>query len=296
MQQNSVIAVVVTYNRLNLLIDLINSLRNQTYPISKIIVVNNGSTDETADWLEKQNDLTIFHQDNCGSSGGQYRSIKEAMTFDYEWVWVMDDDIIHDKNTLENLMKFADSEKVLTTLRYTNQNEVFYNDTLSYNLSSPFKSFWGKVINKDILDQNKDLIKADGITFEGPLIHRNIIKKVGLPLYNLFIYGDDTEFLIRVTKANYPIYIVKNAKTTRRLDYTLDQKDNNGKLIFNWKHYYIIRNIIVINRLHGNIFVRHLRPIIYLILWYLRASNSDDRAVVFKAFKDALKYKDNPPI
>lgn len=296
MEKNTVIAVVVTYNRLNLLKDLINSLRNQTFQISKILVVNNGSTDDTANWLNEQNDLTVFHQDNCGSSGGQYRSIKEAMNFDYEWVWVMDDDILHDESALENLMKYADSEKVLTTLRYTNKNEVFFNDTLNYNLSNPFKSFWSEVINKDILNKNKDLIKADGITFEGPLIHRKIIEKVGLPLYNLFIYGDDTEYFIRVQKANYPIYIVKNAKTTRRLDYILDQKDQNGKLIFNWKHYYIIRNIIVINRLHGNFIVKYLRPLIYLYLWYLRASSSDDKKVVLKAFRDGLTYKDNPPI
>ncbi len=292
MQKNTVIAVVVTYNRLELLKDLINSLRSQTFKISQILVVNNGSTDNSKVWLDSQADLKVIHQSNTGSSGGQYTSIKSAMEFDYEWVWIMDDDILHEANTLQNLMKYANKECVLTTLRYDNKGQVFQNDTINYNLNNPLKSFWGQIVTNHFLENHKEeLIKADGITFEGPLVHRNIIDKVGLPIHDFFIYGDDTEYFIRIAKSKSPIYIVKNAKTTRRLDYTLDQRDLNGKLIFNWKHYYIIRNLIIINRIHGNILVKLFRPFIYLFLWHQRAGNSNDKKTVLKAFKDALNFK-----
>lgn len=45
-----IIAVVVTYNRLSLLKRNLDCLR-QNKPLSSIIVVNNGSTDGTAEWL-----------------------------------------------------------------------------------------------------------------------------------------------------------------------------------------------------------------------------------------------------
>lgn len=48
--------IVVTYNRLNLLRDCIASLRSQTYQDSSIIVINNGSTDDTSQWLSAQKD------------------------------------------------------------------------------------------------------------------------------------------------------------------------------------------------------------------------------------------------
>lgn len=299
MQKNTVIAVVVTYNRLDLLKDLINSLRNQTFQVSQILVVNNGSTDDTALWLNSQADIKVVSQGNSGSSGGQYRSIKTALEFDYEWIWVMDDDILHDNQALETMMKFATQTsgipRVFTTLRYTNKDQVFYNDTISYNLSNPFKSFWTKILDKKTLEESGELIQATGITFEGPLLHRNVVEKVGLPIYDFFIYGDDTEYFLRIEKAGFPINIVKKAKTIRRLGYIIDSKNEKGKLVFTWKHYYIIRNTIIINLLYGNIFVKTFRPVAYLLMWLLRTSNFNDMKVVCKAFIDALRFTDVPP-
>lgn len=62
-------AVVVTYNRKELLKRNITCLRANT-PVSSIVVVNNGSTDGTGEWLDDQKDLTVIHQENVGGSGG----------------------------------------------------------------------------------------------------------------------------------------------------------------------------------------------------------------------------------
>ena len=64
------IAVVVTYNRLTLLKECITALRNQTHKPDAILVVNNGSTDDTGKWLLSQNDLLTITQGNTGSGGG----------------------------------------------------------------------------------------------------------------------------------------------------------------------------------------------------------------------------------
>ena len=49
--------VVVTYNRLQLLTEVIDALRKQTYNDYQIVVVNNGSTDGTEKWLSQQRDI-----------------------------------------------------------------------------------------------------------------------------------------------------------------------------------------------------------------------------------------------
>lgn len=54
--KNRVAAVVVTYNRLEFLKRCVNSLHKQTVPCD-ILVVDNASTDETAQWLESQTDI-----------------------------------------------------------------------------------------------------------------------------------------------------------------------------------------------------------------------------------------------
>ena len=73
-----VIAVVVTYNRLELLQRVVESLKKQSRKLTEILVVNNGSTDGTKEWLDGQEGLTVIHQENVGGSGGFCRGIQEA--------------------------------------------------------------------------------------------------------------------------------------------------------------------------------------------------------------------------
>ena len=53
---DKVCAIVVTFNRLNLLKDVIQSLREQNSKLEEILVVNNNSSDGTKEWLEIQKD------------------------------------------------------------------------------------------------------------------------------------------------------------------------------------------------------------------------------------------------
>ena len=87
-----IIAVVVTYNRLPLLQKNIDCLRQQK-PLTAIMVVNNGSTDGTAEWLHEQPGLTVVTQANVGGSGGFYTGIDLAYKEGADWIWCMDDDV-----------------------------------------------------------------------------------------------------------------------------------------------------------------------------------------------------------
>ena len=87
-----IIAVVVTYNRLSLLKRNLDCLR-QNKPLSSIIVVNNGSTDGTAEWLAEQQDVMVLTQANVGGSGGFYTGIQHACQCGADWIWCMDDDV-----------------------------------------------------------------------------------------------------------------------------------------------------------------------------------------------------------
>ena len=62
----NIIAVVVTYNRIELLKRTVRCLQ-QNKPVSSIVVVNNGSTDATAEWLKTQSGLTVINQANVGA-------------------------------------------------------------------------------------------------------------------------------------------------------------------------------------------------------------------------------------
>ncbi len=58
--------IVPTFNRANLLKETMDSVRNQTFRNFEIIVVNDGSTDGTDEWLRNQTDLRVIEQSNLG--------------------------------------------------------------------------------------------------------------------------------------------------------------------------------------------------------------------------------------
>ncbi len=279
----SIAAIVITFNRLELLKKTISGLRSQTYNIDEIIVVNNGSTDGTSEWLDENSDLFVVTQENVGSSGGQYTAFKTAYERGHDWIWAMDDDVVPRPECLSHLVANIEKNKILAPLRYSKDGTPFINDTIEFNLSNPFSNIWKRLLKKE--DLVNDIIPATGLTFEGPMFHRSLIEKIGLPEKKFFIFADDSEYMIRAKKAGFSSFIITKAN----LDRMLDAPDLNKE--FSWKNYYIIRNIIAIDILHGNLLVRWIRPFAYLISWLGKASNKSDRQTVIKAFKDGYFYK-----
>lgn len=98
------IAVVVTHNRLQLLTECIDALRNQTHHLDKILVINNGSSDNTASWLSDQDDLAVITQDNQGPGDAFGKGIQWGFERGFEWIWCMDDDGYPKNDALKNLL------------------------------------------------------------------------------------------------------------------------------------------------------------------------------------------------
>jgi GT2 family glycosyltransferase len=275
---------IVTFNRLDFLKDLINAIRNQTRKPDYILVTNNSSTDGTEEWLKDQKDIKYVTQDNVGSSGGQYRSIQECMKSDADYFWIMDDDVLPDERCLENLIPQLSEKRLITPIRITYDGHTFFNEPISFNLSWPFKSVWNKIIDQNYLDSFDNFVPAIGLTFEGPIFNRKLIEKVGYPEYDFFIHADDTDFMIRANKAGYELGICKNAILNRRLPVIEPIKQ------FTWKHYYVIRNVMILDLKHGRYWVKLLRPFFYKLSWLRRAKTNDEKQTVLKAYKDARNY------
>ena len=106
-----VLITVVTYNRIRDLGKCIDALRNQTHSDFDILVVNNGSSDGTKEWLEQQGDIITINQENMGGAGGFYSGMRYMIDHDYQWLLMMDDDGIADKDELKNLLEKYENRK-----------------------------------------------------------------------------------------------------------------------------------------------------------------------------------------
>jgi len=233
-----VIAVVVTYNRLSLLKECITALKAQTRPPDSILVVNNGSTDETSQWLLNQTDLLVITQRNLGSGGGFEAGIKWAFKNNYSWIWCMDDDGFPEKDALEKILEPSLDRLCLRNCAVINKEDK--------------KSFVWKTGQFTRIDEVKDtLIEGIGHPFNGTLIHRNIVERVGLPRQNLFMWGDETEYYYRITRRNrIPVCTVTSSIHYHPASAFSYKKDWDYQHA--WKMYYYIRNRFHVHRTKFN--------------------------------------------
>lgn len=196
---NKILALIVTFNRLNDLYVCVNSLRHQTYHFFDILIVNNGSTDGTKEYLDNENGLIVINQENLGGAGGFYAGMKYMMEHGYEWLWMMDDDGIAAPDQLEKLLTYASAEKypVLNALVLNKENH----EELSFH--APIKRRY------EIGDE--ELINTFVHPFNGTLINKSIIEKVGMIKKEMFIWGDEMEYMERLRVNGYKPATVVNA-------------------------------------------------------------------------------------
>ena len=109
--------IVVTFNRRILLKQCLDSLAQQSLTPESIIVVNNASTDGTAEdldrWMKAEPaQRMVWHlPTNTGGSGGFTRGLKEACAMGAKYLWVMDDDSQPSRDCLEKLVTTAQADE-----------------------------------------------------------------------------------------------------------------------------------------------------------------------------------------
>jgi GT2 family glycosyltransferase len=230
--------VVVTYNRLPLLKQVVESLRNQTCTDGQIIVVNNGSTDDTLNWLQRQDDIITITQENLGGAGGFHRGMKYVAENGYEYCWVMDDDVICNPAALEELMMAYD---VKANIGFVCSKVVGVDGCPMNTPKVDCRAADNGYSNYyELSDHN--MIKVVMATFVSVLIHTSVICEVGLPYKEYFIWGDDFEYTERIS-SKYDCYVACNSivvhkrRVQERLSF--DKEKDPSRLI---NYFYAFRN------------------------------------------------------
>ena len=282
----TIYAVVVTYNRLPLLQRTVECLRKNKR-VNVIVVVNNGSTDGTAEWLEAEKDLTVITQANVGGSGGFHTGIQYAYDADADWMWCMDDDVFPHPDCLDQLLQELKATDIgILAPRRLQEGRIFCHDFRRYNLTNPFASMYAGKLFKRPVDTPTQVA---GTAFEGPLIRRELIQLIGLPNKELFIFCDDTDYCRRAVMSGYRIIYVPTALMDKQLFFSNDSwSERNRKK--KWKRFYQIRNSAYLNHHYGYTWgVRYLRSFIGVAGYILTA-------LITCPFSKAYEWGDIPKL
>ncbi|MCK8490959.1 glycosyltransferase family 2 protein [Spirosoma sp. RP8] len=241
----TVAAVVVTFNRLTDLKRCIGSLRKQSYPLSSIIVFDNGSTDGTADWLSEQTDVcTIINKVNLGGAGGFHHALKYGYEKKSDWFWIMDDDCCPEEKCLEKLLAIPDKEKyagLAPTVYEDGKVPVSHRANLTYSpnlatIQSPLE--YG--VSEEAISE------IDYASFVGLLLPYRSVSAIGLPRPEFFIHYDDVEYSLRLKRKVGKIALLHSA----RIDHYQAAKPSVTTYPIDklWIRFYGIRNSVWLKR------------------------------------------------
>ena len=237
----SITAVVVTYNRLKMLQECIPALLTQSQQLNKLVVVNNHSNDGTEEYLMDIDDkrLLVFNlDDNLGGAGGFEFGIKQAVEHaDSDYIWFMDDDTIPTENASTNLLIAA--HKLNDEFGFLCSN-VRWTDGSSTNIPKVHDKWPEKVLY--------NLIRVTEATFVSVMVKRESIIEFGLPGADFVIWGDDTEYTVRLSQKSASYFVedsIVQHKTVNNL-----ANDTLEEIAVNRinRYYYMYRNLIYITR------------------------------------------------
>ena len=189
---NKTAAVVVTYNRIELLKECIAHLQAQT-SVADIFIIDNASTDGTGELFSAAQEGILYFNTgtNLGGAGGFNYGMRKACELGYEFVWVMDDDTLPEPTALEKLLE-AD-EKL-------GGNYGWLSSLVLWKDGSPCKMNIQKITKWRPLKSFNEISEVQYASFVSLLLKSDTIKKYGLPYKEFFIWGDDWEYTRRISK------------------------------------------------------------------------------------------------
>lgn len=284
MEDKKVIAIVVTYNRKELLKECIHALLNQDYKNCDVLIVDNASTDETKEYIKDELENIKVHYVNTGSNlggaGGFNYGMKEAFKIGCDFMWIMDDDCIVHKDSLTELLK---ANKELDGKYGFLSSKVLWKDNTMCTMNIQKRKF-----SKWLKDFDTNMQTIAMASFVSLFIKTEVVEELGLPIKEFFIWTDDWEYTRRISR-KYRCYYVANSVVTHKskLNEGASIATVDGDRIERFKYMY--RNDVVLYRREG---------IRGWILLYMRLalhkfrilkSDKNDKKLRIKIINDAIK-------
>ncbi|MDR3190192.1 MAG: glycosyltransferase family 2 protein [Lactobacillaceae bacterium] len=232
----SVSAVIVTYNRLELLKEAIAALQASLVKVEHIIVVDNNSKADTVDYLTSLGNQIEYVRlpENIGGAGGFNRGVRYFMEHtNDDYVWLMDDDTLVHPDTLTGFLEFGAKQPnfgfLAADVRWIDGHRAKMNDPAP-------KGTLGKV--PEDATEPVELMNA---TFVSLLMPRQIVAQIGLPITDFFIWGDDIEYTERAARVA-PGYFIPAARVTHKMATNVGSNIMNDSLDRLPRYFYSYRN------------------------------------------------------
>jgi GT2 family glycosyltransferase len=214
------------------------------------IVVDNGSTDGTAEAVrERFPDVVLLRSEsNIGASGGNNLGMRHALELGADYVFVLNNDTSLDPDLIAELVAEAerrpDAGALCPLIYYEDPPDLVWYAGAEYE---PDRGYNGQMTGY----RERDTGQFEGVREIGALVTcavlvpRPILEDVGLLDDSLFIQIDDFEWSLRMRRAGYRIYCVSGARMWHKISAACGGEDSPTVA------YYAVRNTLAVNARHA---------------------------------------------
>jgi glycosyltransferase involved in cell wall biosynthesis len=196
----SVSVVIPTYNRVKLLERALASVLGQTRPADEIIIVDDGSTDNTVSTLKSLHpEVKFIQQDNLGVSAARNTGISAAR---HDWIALLDSDDVWHKHKLERQIAALNSEPEYLICH---SNEIWIRNGIRVNQMHKHKKAGGHIF--------QHCLPLCIISPSAVIIHRSLFEETGL-FDETLPACEDYDLWLRIC-SRYPVLYIDEALITK---------------------------------------------------------------------------------
>jgi GT2 family glycosyltransferase len=279
-----VTAVVVTWNRCDLLAETLTALYRQTAEPAAIVVIDNASDDGTSELLASrfpQVDVVRATR-NVGGAGGFALGLDRALRSGCDAVWLMDDDTVPEPTALQVLLDTAvaypGERPVLLASR------VVWTDGRDHPMNTPRPKPGARAAER----RAATAVRAQPIrsaSFVSVLVDAEAVAAKGLPLADYFLWNDDFEFTTRLVRGQRALYCPTSVVVHKTATFGATDADPGERF------FYEVRNKVwLFTRSSG---LNPVEKLLYagstLRRWARTLVNSADRRILWRALGRGLR-------
>jgi GT2 family glycosyltransferase len=239
--RNSIAIIILNWNGKYDTCECIESVQKLNYSNYKIIIVDNGSEDDSVRFLrQKYSDLLIIENGaNLGYAEGNNRAIEYAIDRQFDYILLLNNDAIVDSQILNS---FIDVSK-------SHPNAGIFGAKIYY-FNEPQKIwFAGGKISPDLITGHEGIGEIDdGVSWEEVMpidyacgcalfFKSDVVKKIGLLEKKFFLMWEETDFCCKARRAGFECLFVPKALVWHKISASFKGGDE-GYL----QQYFMVRN------------------------------------------------------
>ncbi len=223
-----VCVIILNWNNPKDTLECINSVNKLDYENINLIVVDNGSTDDSKKIIQNnfQKIALIESQTNLGYAGGNNLALKSELSKKSRYFLILNNDVILAQDAISHLVSAILSETntgfaTPMVLEYDKPDRIFsLGGMIDWKRAETIRLHAGEQVNKqDWRSEDVDFASGSALFFD-----RRVIDTVGMMDESYFLYFEETDWCIRARKAGISIVTVPDSKVWHKVSATIGQQ------------------------------------------------------------------------